>query len=114
MDLPPIVEKMYELNDWLLRKVSKFPKDQRFILGERLANKGLGIQEKLIEAALLKKGKEKAGVLNEVNLELEQFRYLLRLASDQKCMSHKSWFFCSNNLLEIGKMLGGWIKSNLI
>jgi len=113
MELPAIVEKMYELNVWLLQRVSKFPKDQRFILGDRLANKGLDIQDKLIEAALTKKGDEKSGVLNEVNLELEQFRYLLRLANDQKCMSRESWFFCSKNLLEIGKMLGGWIKNSL-
>jgi len=111
MELPPIVEKMYELNVWLLQKVSKFPKDQRFILGERLANKGLDIQEQLIQAALLKKGDDKSDVLHEVNLELEQFRYLLRLAKDQKCMSQDAWFFCSKNLLEIGKMLGGWLKT---
>lgn len=113
MELPAIVEKMYELNVWLLQRVSKFPKDQRFILGDRLANKGLDIKDKLIEAALTKKGDEKSGVLNEVNLELEQFRYLLRLANDQKRMSRESWFFCSKNLLEIGKMLGGWIKNSL-
>lgn len=44
MDMPPIVEKMYELNKWLLHKVGKFPRDQR-LLGERLIRKSLDIQE---------------------------------------------------------------------
>lgn len=110
MQLPPIVEKVYELNKWLLQKVSKFPRDQRFILGERLANKALDIQERLIEAALMKKSDEKSSILHEANLKLEHLRYLIRLARDQKCISRKSWYFCSSNLVEIGKMLGGWIK----
>jgi len=112
MELPPIVEKMYEVNAWLLQKVSKFPKDHRFILGERLANKAFDIQDRLIEAALLKKGEDKSKVLHDVSLELEQLRYLIRLAKDQKCISGDAWFYCSKRLLEIGKMLGGWLKSS--
>jgi len=99
MELPPIVEKMYEVNAWLLQKVSKFPKDHRYILGVRLSNKGFDIQDRLIEASLTRKGEDKSGVLHEVSLALEQFRYLLRLAKDQKCLSHDAWFYCSKNLL---------------
>lgn len=111
MQLPSIVEKMYELNRWLLQKVSKFPRDQQFVLGQRLMNKSLDIQENLVAAALMGKGEEKAAALAETNMQLEQLRYLVRLAKDAKCMSRKSWYFCSKNLLEIGRMLGGWIKT---
>jgi hypothetical protein len=111
MQLPPIVEKMHELNRWLLQKVGKFPRDQQFLLGQRLAGKGLDIQEKLVAAAILKNSDEKSAALRAIDIELEQLRYLIRLAGEGKCMNQTSWYFCSRNVLEIGKMLGGWIKT---
>lgn len=111
MDMPPIVEKMYDLNKWLLQKVGKFPRDQRFLLGERLMGKALCVQDALIAAATLAKGEEKRGTLTEAALALDQLRYLLRLAADSQCMSRSSWHFCGEKVTEIGKMLGGWIKN---
>jgi len=111
MELPPIVERMYELNTWLLNKVGKFPRDQRFILGQRIADKGIDIQEGLIRAALSASSEAKSESLREANVQLAQIRYLVRLGKDGRCMNVKSWYFCSRNLLEIGRMLGGWIKT---
>ncbi len=111
MDMPPIVEKMYEVNVWLLHKVGKFPRDQRFLLGERLMGKSLDVQDDLVAAALMAKGEAKALTLSRVSLTLDQLRYLLRLARDARCMSRGSWCFCAKSLTEIGKMLGGWQKS---
>ncbi|MBK8576619.1 MAG: four helix bundle protein [Elusimicrobia bacterium] len=105
--MPPIVEKMYEVNRWLLQKVGKFPRDQRFLLGERLMQKSLDIQECLVAAALKGRSEEKSRLLADISLALEQVRYLLRLARDSRCLSQDSWFFCVKNLAEIGKMLGG-------
>jgi len=111
MELPPIVERMYELNVWLLNKVGKFPRDQRFILGQRITDKGLDIQEGLIRAALSRNSEAKSESLREANVQLAQLRYLIRLGKDGRCMNVKAWHFCSKNLLEIGRMLGGWIKT---
>ncbi|MBK8871736.1 MAG: four helix bundle protein [Elusimicrobia bacterium] len=111
MDMPPIVERMYEVNKWLLQKVGKFPRDQRLLLGQRLMQKSLDIQEALVAAALKGKGEEKSRILADISLALEQVRYLLRLARDSRCLNQDSWFFCVKNLMEIGKMLGGWMKS---
>jgi len=111
MDMPPIVEKMYEFNKWLLQKVGKFPRDQRLLLGRRLMHKSLDVQDELVAVALMGKGEEKARLLADISLAVEQLRYLLRLACDSRCMSRNSWYFCVKKLMEIGKMLGGWMKS---
>ena len=42
---PPIVEIYYEFCVWLLLKVSKFQKDQKYILGTRLQNNTLDVLE---------------------------------------------------------------------
>jgi hypothetical protein len=31
----PVIREWYELTTWLLPKISKFPRDQKFLLGER-------------------------------------------------------------------------------
>jgi hypothetical protein len=111
MDMPPIVEKVYDLNKWLLQKVGRFPCDQRFLLGERLMGKALDIQDALVAAATMARGEEKRRTLAGAALALDQLRYLLRLARDCRSMSRDSWYFCAKNVTEVGKMLGGWIKN---
>ena len=74
--------------------------------------KSLDIQENLVAAALMGKGAEKAQLLADISLAVEQLRYLLRLARDGQCMSRDAWFYCAKNLTEIGRMLGGWLKSS--
>ena len=111
MELPAIVEKMYVLCRWLMQKVSTFPKDQRFILGHRIEAKSLDILDNLIEAALLPKGSEKEALLRRINLQLEQLRFLIRMAKDGKYLSLRAYEHGMAHLLEIGKMLGGWIKT---
>jgi len=110
MDMPPIVEKMYDLNKWLLQRVGKFPRDQRLLLGQRLMQKSLEIQDDLVAAALAAKGESKTATLGRVSLAVDQLRYLLRLACDSRCMSRSAWCFGVGNLTEIGRMLGGWMK----
>jgi len=111
MQWPPILEKMYELNKWLLQKTGKFPRDQQLLLGQRLTAKGMDIQEKLVRVAMMKQGGQKKDALHDLDVELEQMRYLIRMACEARCLNQTAWYYCSRNLVEIGKMLGGWIKS---
>ncbi len=108
--MPPIVEKIYDVNKWLLQRVAKFPRDQRLLLGDRLMQKSLDIQDGLIAAAQTSRGEAKREMLEAISLRMDQLRYLLRLACDSRCISRSSWCFCVKNLTEIGRMLGGWIK----
>ena len=49
---PPIVlVKWYDVTKWMLERVEAFPKNQRFVFGQRLADRTLGILELLVEAA---------------------------------------------------------------
>jgi len=102
---------MYEFNRWLLKKVGSFPRDQRFVLGQRMANTALDIQGGLIGAALTGEREGKAAALRLASLQVEQLRYLLRLCKDEKYISTSAWHFGAGRLLEVGRMLGGWIKT---
>ena len=48
---PGIVERCYEFCAWLVPKISTFPKDQRYILGNRLQNSALDMLKAFVNAA---------------------------------------------------------------
>ena len=109
--LPPIVEKHYEFCKWLIAKVGKFPRDQRFLLGDRIERHALDILEMLIKAALTPDRDGKVETLKQANVRLEYLRYVMRLAKDGKFINIKSFHFACERMEETGRMLGGWIKS---
>lgn len=111
IQLPPIIEHHFDFCVWLVRKVSKFPKDQRFILGGRIENLTVGILEQLIEAALQRAGEYKLNLLRKINVALEQLRFLLRLACKLNVLNIRSLHYAVKLLVKIGNMLGAWIKS---
>ncbi len=103
----PVVTKTYDFILWLLPKLAKFPREQRFLLGDRIETTSLDCLELLIEANY---SKEKAGILKNVNLKLEKLRFLTRISRDMHYLDIKSYEFSARSINEIGKMVGGWIK----
>jgi len=101
---PGIVERCYEFCAWLLPKISKFPKDQRYILGNRLQNSALDMLEAFIDAAPAS-GQTKLIFLEEAQRRLEHVRFLLRLAYSIRMVNVKSYEYGSRVLVELGKML---------
>lgn len=111
IQLPPIIEHYFDVCVWVVRKVGKFPKDQRFILGGRIENHTVGILEQLIEASLQRAGEYKLNLLRKINVALEQLRFLLRLACKLNVLSIRSLHYAVKLLANIGNMLGAWIRS---
>lgn len=106
--ITPVVEKVYQLILWILPKLAKFPRDQRFLLGDKIEVALLDILELLITAVY---SKEKKEVLTRANLRLEHLRFLTRITKDMGYINLKSYDFFCGQVLEIGRMIGGWMKS---
>lgn len=104
-----ILEKQYELILWMFPLVNSFPQKQRFVLGQQLQNNLIKILENIIQA---NQERNKLLVLKQVSVDLDKFRYLFRLAKDLKFMSIRQYQFGAEKINEIGKMLGGWMKSS--
>jgi hypothetical protein len=105
-----IVVKAYDLLKYLLPVLSKMPRDQRFLLGDRLQTMASDILELLIEAVYMPTSQKKAR-LNKVNILLEKMRHFVRLGFELGYYNSKRYHFISEKLNEIGRMTGGWIKS---
>ncbi len=102
------ITKTYDLLKWLMPAVSKFPKDKRYSLGQRIENKLLDILELLIKANY---SKVKLDILRTANLEIEVLRHLMRLSYDLRLINLKSYEYSSQQANEIGRLVGGWISS---
>jgi len=105
---PQIITSMYDLLLYLVPQVSKFPKSQRYLLGERLESACFDVLELLISATY---SQEKMQVLNKANIRLEQARYYVRLCKDLKLLSLHRYEVVSKKVNDVGVQLGGWLKS---
>jgi hypothetical protein len=103
----PIIRAFYDLTVWLIPKIAKFPRDHRFVLGERIERQLYGILENLIRAKYTRLRK---AILEQVNLDLEILRFQLRLAKDLRCLPLKGLGQAAQQITDIGRQVGGWVR----
>lgn len=105
----PLFAHFYDLIQWLVQRVEKFPRSQRFILGSRLLDTAFGCHARLICARKVS-GAARQDALLEADIALESIRLQLRLAHDLRCLTIEQYEYGSRLLLNVGKLLGAWRK----
>jgi 23S rRNA-intervening sequence protein len=103
-----VITKTYDLILWSCKHTSRFPRNHRFVLGERIERNLYDLLVKLIAA---KYTKNRQRLLEEANLSLEVLRFQMRLAKDLQCLKVESYGFASKAIDEIGRLVGGWLRS---
>jgi len=103
-----ILTKLQDLLVYLIPQLNKFPRDQKFVLGDRIEHKLLEVQEDCLRAYY---SRDKRGHLLEANLQLEVARHLVRLANALKLFSNHTYGVLAEKMDEVGRMIGGWLKS---
>ena len=108
-DVPIVLSQWYDTTKWILEKIDSFPKNQRFIFGQRIADRTLNILEGLVQASYTG-GQAKLALLETANRDLAVLRWLIRMGNGRQVISLKQYEYCCGRMYECGKMLGGWIK----
>lgn len=103
-----VIADFYDLMLYLIQRVEKFPRHHRHSLGIAIENRLQTILGLLLRA---KFARDKAAILEEVNLELDILRFQVRLAKDLKAISVQSHGQTFKLMHDIGAQVGGWIKS---
>lgn len=106
----PIIQKIYDFYRDFYQICPHMPKQDRYTLGEKIQQVTLELFEDLISASHQEK-QNKLACLIKADTKLDLLKALLRLAEDIKAVPTKRYLVLSGKLQEIGKMLGGWIKS---
>ena len=105
----PALEAMYRFALWLIPTVEKFPRRQKFLLGDRMQATALDVLERLIEAT---DTRDRRGYLNTANLGIEKLRLLCRLAKDLGHLDQRRYEHAARSLDETGRLIGGWRKAH--
>ncbi len=105
-----IVLKVYALLKDLIPILNKMPRSQKFSLGDRLQNHVSELLEGYIRAYYAQAAL-KIELLHANNLLLEIIRHYIRLAFELNYFSHPQYKNLAEQVDEIGRMTGGWLKS---
>lgn len=106
----PIFKKTYELYKEFYRLRNSISRQDRYTIWQRCENVILDILEGILSASQLSKI-EKLPTLKRVSLKLNFLRVFLRLMKEVKSLDNKKYILFEEDVDEIGRMLGGWIKS---
>ena len=107
---PIVILKTRAFIKMIIPVVDDFHRHQRFILGARIENQALDLLDLLLETYYGPKS-AKRNKLYTANLLIEKMRHLLRLTYELKYINSKKLDQLMDLLLEIGRMIGGWLKS---
>lgn len=78
-------------------------------MGQRLDYLTLGILELLLK---IPRSQNKPELLSQISVELDLVKILLRLSKDtQAIKANNKYLELQQDLQEIGRMLGGWIRA---
>lgn len=102
-----VITKTYDLVLWSCGHTSRFPRNHRFVLGERIERNLYDLLETLIRA---KYRRQRQDLLEDANLLLEILRFQMRLAKDLACLKANSYGFATRAIDEIGRLIGGWLR----
>lgn len=94
----------------LYRTAAAIPKKDRFTIGVKSENLTLEIIEKFYEANA-KFGNDRLSILKIADTKLKILQMLVKALFDVKSINDQRFLKLSEQLIEIGCMLGGWIKS---
>ncbi len=106
----PIFHKIYDLYTLLHKYQPTIPKLQRYTLWQKCENTTLALLEVLIETGH-RKGEERLDCLYRISDKLDLLKVLIRLSKDTRTIDNQQYLMIQALIQEIGKMVGGWIKS---
>lgn len=105
----PALERMQAFLVWLIPTVEKFPRSQKFLLGDRIQSTALDVLERLIEATYTR---DRARKLDAANLGVEKLRLLFRVATELRLLDLRRYEFAARALDDVGRLIGGWIRAD--
>ena len=104
----PALEAHRQFLLWLVPTVERFPRAQKFLLGDRIQSTAVDVLEALIEATFTR---DRRSHLARANLGLEKLRHFFRLAVELKHIDGRRYEHAARALDETGRLVGAWAKT---
>lgn len=108
----PLFARLHDLLQWLLQHAVKFPRNQRFLLAQRVVQQAFALEDALVAASTC--GHLITEKLAEADAALVGLRRTLLLCHELGHLSPGQYRHVSQLVAEVGRLLGGWKKSSSI
>ena len=102
-----VFRRSYDFSKWLLAHTNHFPKSHRFSIAVKLENGILEFIEIITKANMRHK---KMQLLIAADEKLMFLKIMIRMSYEMRFINIKSYEYGSRELVELGRMLGAWIK----
>ncbi len=109
MQQTTIFQKTYDFYKHFYDNLRRIPKRDRFTWGEKCENIALESLSLAAKSSYLF-GKEKYPVARELSFKMDLLKIMLRLGHELKIINDQVYIEREKELLEIGRMVGGWLK----
>ncbi len=106
----PLVQKLYNFYLLFHDYLKRFPKYERHTLGQTSQSTALNLLKTMISCGTLNPESRKQKLSSASN-ELDFLRLLIRLSFEVKAINQKGYIKLQECLDEIGRMIGGWLRS---
>ncbi|MDD4050209.1 MAG: diversity-generating retroelement protein Avd [Candidatus ainarchaeum sp.] len=103
-----LYKETYNFLLYIYPEIKKFPKSDRYVLGEDLKKTTISLLSNTVLFS-----KHKINTLNQIDTDLELLKIYIRLSFDLKIISFKKYEVISKKLNDLGKLIGGLLKHNL-
>jgi four helix bundle protein len=103
-----ILQKIFDMMEYAYGALAQYPKSEKFALATDIKRSMDKMLERAIEA---QKKYYKKTTLQELDVEIMKMKAYLRLSQNLGFLPMKKYEVWSGKVVEIGKMLGGWLKS---
>ena len=97
MDDLPVIQKTYDFILWYAPILNRMPRDQKFILGDRIQTTLYDLLEGLIEARY---DSNRLPLLRKMNAKLDVLRHQTRLCLEFNLFSSRRYEFASQAMIE--------------
>ena len=105
----PVVVKLFSIYEISHKLIFKFPKHEKYTLGEKIENSILESIEIFILTNQVSKFEKEKNLLR-ANCKIELLKILFRISLNCNVIDSKQYLDVESKLQEIGKMTQGWIK----
>lgn len=107
----PIFKKTYDLYKTFYSYRDSVTKQDRYTIWQRSENSILDVLEGILLASQTYDKAAKLPILEGASVKLNFLRVFFRLMKEVKTIDNKKYAAFEESVDEIGRMLGGWIKS---
>jgi len=103
-----VYQKTYDMIQYGYQALKQFPRSEKYTFAAEIKMTMIELLKLIIST---NKKYHKKTTMRKVDTQLELLRTYLRLARDLEFLSFKKYEIWSKQLEEIGKLIGGWMKS---